>query len=288
MSMSTEGGSTRQPSTVSTGKKPGAGKPPADAAKSGGAKTTSGAKAGGAKTSGTGSRPGGAAKSGPGVRGGGGKGPRKPITPVKVGQGRPWGPIALFAAVIAVALGIIGFGGWYVWQGNISWQDRAKDIDGIVNFRETSPQELEVNKHQNGPLQWKMSPPVGGVHNPNWQNCMGDVYPEPIASEHAVHSLEHGAVWVTYRPDLTADQVEALAAKVRGKEKLLMSPFPNLDRPISLQAWGYQLKVDNASDKRIDDFIKALRINASVEGASATCTGGITVTGTTPRDLGGS
>lgn len=282
--MSTEGGSTRQPSTVSTGKKPGAGKPPAGGAKSGDAKSGS-AKAGGAKASGAGSRPGGAAKSGPGGRGGGGKGPRRPVTPVKVGQGRAWGPIALFAAVIVVALGIIGVGGWYVWQDNISWQDRAKDIDGIANFRETSPQELEVNKHQNGPLQWKMTPPVGGVHSPNWQNCMGDVYTEPIASEHAVHSLEHGAVWVTYRPDLPADQVEKLAAKVRGKEKLFMSPFPNLDRPISLQAWGYQLKVDNASDKRIDEFIKALRINASAEGPSAVCSGGITVTGTTPRDL---
>ena len=38
-----------------------------------------------------------------------------------------------------------------------------------------------------------------------------------------------------------------------------MSPYPGLDAPISLQAWGYQLKVDNADDPRIDDFIKALR-----------------------------
>jgi hypothetical protein len=113
---------------------------------------------------------------------------------------------------------------------------------------------------------------------------MGDVYSEQIANEHAVHSLEHGAVWVTYRPDLPADQVEKLASKVRGVEMMFMSPYPGLDAPISLQAWGYQLKVDNASDGRIDEFIKSLRVNATLEDG-AVCSGGITVTGTTPRDL---
>ena len=61
-----------------------------------------------------------------------------------------------------------------------------------------------------------------------------------------------------------------------------MSPFAGLDKPISLQAWGYQLKVDNADDGRIDEFISALRQNAPSE-PGATCTGGITATGTTRR-----
>src|SRR4029453_14915014 len=114
------------------------------------------------------------------------------------------------------------------------------------------------------PITYTIQPPVAGEHNPTWQNCMGDVYTEQIANEHAVHSMEHGAVWVTYRPDLPKDQVDALAAKVRGQEYMLMSPFPGPDNPISLQAWGYQLKVDNASDGRIDEFIESLRGNATV------------------------
>jgi hypothetical protein len=114
---------------------------------------------------------------------------------------------------------------------------------------------------------------------------MGDVYDAPIANEHAVHSLEHGAVWITYRPDLPKDQVDKLAAKVRGKEFMLMSPYEGLDSKISLQAWGYQLKVNSATDGRVDDFIKALRKNATME-PQAGCSGGITATGTTPRDLG--
>jgi hypothetical protein len=61
-----------------------------------------------------------------------------------------------------------------------------------------------------------------------------------------------------------------------------MSPFPELDAPISLQAWGYQLKVDSAGDPRINEFIRALRVNASLEGPNARCDGGVTTTGTTP------
>lgn len=200
-------------------------------------------------------------------------------------QGRAWGPIALFVAVGVLAAGIIGYGAWASFQGSKPWDKRANAIDGISNIRKSDPDSLKYESHKSGPLTWNYSPPVGGVHNAAWQNCMGDVYDAPIANEHAVHSLEHGAVWVTYRPDLPKDQVDKLASKVRGVEKTLMSPYEGLDKPISLQAWGYQLKVDNADDSRIDEFIKDLRVNASVEGPTALCNTGITATGTTPREL---
>jgi Protein of unknown function (DUF3105) len=184
-----------------------------------------------------------------------------------------------------IAAGIIGWGGWAVYQNGRSWEDKANAIDGIVDYRKTDPDMLARN-HKAGQLQYKVTPPVGGDHNPTWQRCMGDVYDAQIPSENAVHSLEHGAVWITYRPDLPKNEVDQLASKVRGKDFLLMSPFPGLDKPISLQAWGYQLKVDNASDGRIDDFISALRQNATLEPGAVCSAGNYTTgTGTTPRDL---
>jgi len=270
MSISTSGGEQRRPSVVSTGKKAPAGdKPAAD-------------KATGGKATGT--KPAAKTASGARVPAGrtGGKKPqqRRPVTPVKVSHGRSWGNIAIFVAVGILAAGIIGYGAYAVIQNGRSWEDKAAAIDGIVNYRETDPSAVDPlpgkESHEPGPQTYKVNPPVGSTHNNAWQNCMGDVYDAPIANEHAVHSLEHGAVWITYR-------VEKLAEKVRGNEYMLMSPFENLDRPISLQAWGYQLKVDNADDSRIDEFIEALRVNASVE-PGATCSGGITATGTTPRD----
>lgn len=304
MSISTPSGDQRSPSVVSTGDKPPAGgestSPGADSKTATSTKSATAEKSGTGRTApaarqGTGGKPaaggrsGASAKPGSGKpRGKGGKG-RKPVTAVKVTQSRAWGPIALFVAVGLIAVGIIGYGGWAVYQGARSWEERADDIPGIINYRKTNPAVLAPlpgkESHAWGPLEYPVKPPVGSTHNYNWQNCMGDVYDAPIASEHAVHSLEHGAVWITYRPDLPADQVKKLADRVRGTEYLMMSPFEGLDSPISLQAWGYQLKVDNADDSRIDDFIKALRLNASIE-PGATCARGITATGTTPRDLG--
>jgi hypothetical protein len=179
-------GPERVPSTVRVDKKSGQGKPPA------GKKTTP------AKSSG--SRPGGAGK---------GK-PRKPITPVKVNSGRSWGPIAVVGVVVLIAAGIIGYGVYATVKGSASWADKAADIKGIVNYRAQKNPQIDARNHKDGTLTYVTNPPVGGDHNPVWQNCMGDIYAEPIANEHAVHSLEHGAVWVTYKQGLGADQVDQL------------------------------------------------------------------------------
>ncbi|NUT38283.1 MAG: DUF3105 domain-containing protein [Hamadaea sp.] len=263
------------------------------------------------KANAAGSKPGGSAKtaSRPAVGGprpgAGGKG-RKPITPVKVTQQRSWGPIALLTAVILVAVGIVGFGAFFIVkdmrataaaeekqkaeeelekkESATPWTQRAAAIQGIVNYRDQKPAWLTAN-HKAGKLSFAVTPPVGGDHNAAWQKCMGDVYNAPIANEHATHSLEHGAVWVTYDSKLDAAQVDKLKERVTGREYMFMSPVDNLGSPISLQAWGYQLKVDNADDARIDAFIRALRVNASME-QGATCSGGITRTGTTPFDVG--
>jgi hypothetical protein len=148
---------------------------------------------------------------------------------------------------------------------------------GVTDYRTTHPQWLTRN-HRDGPIAYEMSPPVGGDHSPVWQDCAGNIYAEPIANEHAVHSLEHGAVWITYRPDLDPRQVRLLVDRVRNRPYLFSSPYPGLDRPISLQAWGYRLQVDSADDPAIDQFIAAYRIVAAPE-PGAVCTGGTTATG---------
>ena len=42
---------------------------------------------------------------------------------------------------------------------------------------------------------------------------------------------------------------------------MVMSPYPGLDSPVSLQSWGHQLKVGDVNDPRIDEFISSLKQN---------------------------
>lgn len=193
--------------------------------------------------------------------------------------------IATFTAVGVLVVIIIGYAVFATWRGSQPWNERLADVSGVTNYREQDAASLTRN-HKTGTLTYKVNPPVGGDHNPSWQNCTGDVYDAPIAKENAVHSLEHGAVWLTYRVGLPADQVNRLAERVRGTDYLMLSPVDSLDAPISLQAWGYRLTVDSADDGRIDTFIKAARVNAAAE-PGATCSNGVTATGTTPRELSG-
>jgi Protein of unknown function (DUF3105) len=274
MSISTpQGGSSKsEPGTVRvTGKSANAGGKP------GAGKATDGKPASGQRTGAP--RPGGGGGNRPG-------GPRRPITPV-VKPARNWTAWIVGAVVLVIAASIVGYAIYQVHEDGIGYQTKADAITGIKDYRKSDPKMLTYEAHATGVIPYPMHPPVGGAHNPVWQRCLGDVYDAPIADEHAVHSMEHGAVWIAYNPDLPAAQVAQLAAKVKGNDYMLMSPYPGLDTPISLQTWGFQLKLDSASDPRVDEFIKDLRQISSVEPGATCASGGITATGTTPHDLGG-
>jgi hypothetical protein len=116
------------------------------------------------------------------------------------------------------------------------------------------------------------SPPVGGDHNVDPQSCQ--VYTAALANEHAVHSLEHGAVWVTYNPaKATPADITTLKALVDGNPDRLMSPYPGLKSAISLEAWGERVFVDKASDPRVKKFLDLFTKGPQALERTATCVG---------------
>jgi hypothetical protein len=116
-------------------------------------------------------------------------------------------------------------------------------------------------------------PPMGGEHDPVWQNC--GVYTEPVRTANAVHALEHGAVWISYRPDVPADQVAALEQLIEGETFTLLSPFENQAAPIVLTAWGAQLQIDDPSDERAPVFLEKYVQGEQTPEPGAPCTGGV-------------
>lgn len=138
--------------------------------------------------------------------------------------------------------------------------DPSKKIKGITI------QKYPGGLHVPGDVRvaYTRTPPIGGRHDQVWAACNGVVYDTPVRSENLVHSMEHGAVWIAYDPArIQQSDVAALATLVQGKPATVMSPFPDLPAPISVQSWGHQVTVDSVTDSRIDQFITALRLNAN-------------------------
>ncbi|CAM3068182.1 DUF3105 domain-containing protein [Prescottella defluvii] len=179
----------------------------------------------------------------------------------------PWLTIGAVVAVVAL-IGVLAINIFPKYQDqqavakfapSESNQDPSTEIDGVVKI--DYPAGVHVDATQR--VAYDQSPPFGGPHDAVWATCMGTVYENPIRSENAVHSLEHGAVWIAYNPDKVDDaQRQLLEERASSRDGyMMMSPYPGLDSPISLQSWGHQLKVDSADDERIDQFIAALRLN---------------------------
>lgn len=134
----------------------------------------------------------------------------------------------------------------------------SSHIAGVVHVEYPAGEHIAAPRR----VAYDQSPPFGGPHDGVWATCSGNVYSQPIRNESVVHSLEHGAVWLTFNPDeITEGQVAALAELVDGQPYTLMSPYPGLDRPISVQSWGRQLKLDDPGDQRLRQFIALFRLD---------------------------
>lgn len=148
----------------------------------------------------------------------------------------------------------------------------------IVRDQASTPSMADVKTYQvkqghvETPVTYAQTPPAGGEHSPVWLNC--GVYDKPVPNENAVHSLEHGAVWVTYRPDLPKADVDKLKSSIPDTY-MVLSPYPDLPAPVVASAWGKQLRLTGADDPRLKEFIREYRLGPQTPEPGAACTGGL-------------
>lgn len=165
--------------------------------------------------------------------------------------------IGILAGFLILAVGII------VSNAN----QTPSQISGLDTFKNLD------RSHPSGAVTYEQIPPVGGPHSSQWLNC--GVYTEPVQNELAVHSLEHGAIWITYQPNLAADEVQKLEEITRKSTYRLLSPYPDLPSPIVVSAWGFQLKLESVDDERLMQFIDKYEQYPLGPEPGATCTGGV-------------
>ncbi|WP_033309295.1 DUF3105 domain-containing protein [Streptomyces iakyrus] len=172
--------------------------------------------------------------------------------------------------------GLIGWGGYAINSANEKEEQQAAEAKKPVSGEKTWDAKKLGQKHVTGTVKYPMNPPVGGNHNRAWMTCEGNVYTQAIANENAVHSLEHGAVWVTYNDKAADADVKMLSDKVSQTPYTLMSPATDQTGTIMLSAWGHQLTVDKASDPRVEQFLTKYVQGTQTPEKGATCAGGLT------------
>ena len=150
-------------------------------------------------------------------------------------------------------------------------KDRSQDPpenppEGVQTYPATSNStDVEL------PISYEQDPPTNGDHAKYWQNC--GFYSSTVENEAAVHSMDHGAVWITYRPDLPTEQVEILRGLAQ-EEYVLVSPYPNLYAPVVATAWRNQLDLTGADDPRLRQFVDQFQLSATAPLSGNGCTGG--------------
>lgn len=126
--------------------------------------------------------------------------------------------------------------------------------------------------HTEKEVEYAPAPPPGGPHDPAWLEC--GVYDEPVRDENAVHSLEHGTVWLTWDPDeLDVDAVSTLAEQL--PDKGILSPYPGQSAPVIATVWGAQLELDGADDDRLALFLQEYGDGHTAPEPMASCAGGV-------------
>ena len=132
---------------------------------------------------------------------------------------------------------------------------------------------VQGRNHVPGRVEYPQTPPVGGDHNPVWMNC--GFYSQPVVTEAAVHSMEHGAVWITFRPALPRAQVDRIRSLARSTTYVLASPWSDdsLPAPVVASAWGLQLKMQSADDPGLEAFVKMYANGPQTPEKGAPCSG---------------
>lgn len=147
----------------------------------------------------------------------------------------------------------------------------ATDIPGLKTFTQDPPQ-----RHVTTRVTYDQTPPAGGPHWPaesggvlGWLRC--GVYTEPVPNEFAVHSQEHGAVWLTYLPD---EDPAGLVELAKGNDYVIVSPYPGQPAPYMASTWGAQLSAETSTDPGLSAFVRTYAGGGQGGEKGADCVGG--------------
>lgn len=124
-------------------------------------------------------------------------------------------------------------------------------------------QHAELGKNHVSPstkVDYNSNPPSSGDH---YQSpAPKGAYEQGIPDGTAIHNLEHGYIWIAYRPDLPSDQVQKLKGLFSSPfsdpkftpSKAIVTPRPNNPAPISVVSWRWTMNLDTFDENKLTQF----------------------------------
>jgi hypothetical protein len=100
---------------------------------------------------------------------------------------------------------------------------------------------------------YNSNPPTSGSHS---EAAPWGFNVEEILDENAIHNLEHGGIWISYK-NLDEDAISTLKniAK-RNSASVVVSPRAANDANIAVASWGRVMKLDAIDEEAINQYIR--------------------------------
>lgn len=163
-------------------------------------------------------------------------------TQLSSARGRKTKTLVIWAAIILVAAGLAYWGYYYFVR-----------ISQIPEIGEAMPVEGANHVAEGTKVEYKANPPASGDHYgvpANW-----GVYDHEIPDEAAVHNLEHGGVWINYKPEIPETAKEKLIEIAKSGSKIILTPRSKNDSLIAVVSWGRIYKTESFNEETIRNFV---------------------------------
>lgn len=166
---------------------------------------------------------------------------------------------------------------------------RAANRAGCIEVEQPASSAPSGQHLQSGePHEYADTPATSGLHDPSPLPVDPKVYDTQPPETNAVHSMEHGAVFVYYLPEgdggIGQDVVDRLARIAEDSDATYLAPYPSLtpDRALTLTAWNRRQSCPAAPEtgQALTPTSAATIVNGFVTAFE--CTGNAPEDGTSP------
>lgn len=125
---------------------------------------------------------------------------------------------------------------------------QATSLEGMVEEF-----ELEASVHVEPgtkDIVYKTNPPTSGTH---WTEAeIWGISEDEVPDGKAVHSIEHGGIWISYKPDKIDRETLTILEELQkeNRRSVVLSPRADNDSAIVVASWGRMMKLEEASFKK--------------------------------------